>query len=143
MSFCSFHSERALHFEDWNVAVVTKPYSEILSICAHLVIFAIKSFALNAMENLFLKIWSIFGIKTLSVEPCVHPSFSLHFCSSFSSECHLCFGSFLCHHFFVCVWLTSPFLVPMLLSLLCRLLGFFPWTYSGRCFAIIAIEITI
>lgn len=126
MRFCSFRcNERALRFDDWNAAA-TKPCSEILSICLPLGIFAIKSFSLSAVENFFLKIWSIFGSKTLSVrrnEPGVHPSFNLCFYGSSSSEFHLRFGSFCCQ-FFVC-YLHFSVLVPLLLSLLCRF-SFFP-----------------
>lgn len=149
-------------FEDWNAAAATKPCSEILSISLHLVGFfplAIKSWcwcfispSLNAIENLFLKIWSIFGSKTLSVrhvEPYVHLSFNLCFHSSSSSpECvtrvlahffaaiSLCVLPLFLHFWFLCWWANYVGCFFLIFT-------FFPWAYSGRCLAVIAVEITV
>lgn len=62
----SYCSERVLHFQDWNAATA-KSCSEILRIYVQLLIFAVKIFSLNALKNIFLKIWSIFDSKALNI----------------------------------------------------------------------------
>lgn len=122
-TFALFTVMRILYFEDWKAAAA-KPYSEIFSMCVQLLILAIKSFSLNAIKNLVLKIWSIFGSKALSlrqIKSCVHPSFHSHFYTSSSPV--LSYTCFL-GNFFVLISLyiahISPFQDPVLFSLLWR-----------------------